>query len=226
MGFWLVPSLWGRDAHFIEKVSPFLSFCFWLCWVFVAVWVFLQLWRAVLLSSYGIKTKASTKRTRGGESWASHSGAQAGSCGAWAWLLHGMWDLPGSGIEPMSLALAGGFFTTEPPGNTEPFFSKLACIFRLGHVCKAGGPPSLTLSITDAWSDKWDRCWPLSVLSGRPDSASGKPVWSVGGAGGVRVQMGVPVLPAAFLPPAPQRLDAPLGLRLGQGTCQAFRISS
>ena len=28
-----------------------------------------------------------------------------------------MWDLPGSGIEPMTAALAGGFFTTEPPGK-------------------------------------------------------------------------------------------------------------
>ena len=27
------------------------------------------------------------------------------------------WDLPRSGIEPMSPALAGGFFTTEPPGK-------------------------------------------------------------------------------------------------------------
>ena len=26
-------------------------------------------------------------------------------------------DLPDSGIEPESLALAGGFFTTEPPGK-------------------------------------------------------------------------------------------------------------
>ena len=28
-----------------------------------------------------------------------------------------MWDLPGSGIEPVSPTLAGGFFTTEPPGK-------------------------------------------------------------------------------------------------------------
>ena len=28
-----------------------------------------------------------------------------------------MWDLPGSGIEPMSPTLAGGFFTTEPQGK-------------------------------------------------------------------------------------------------------------
>ena len=35
--------------------------------------------------------------------------------GAPAQLLHGMWDLPGSGIGPMSPELAGGLFTTEPP---------------------------------------------------------------------------------------------------------------
>ena len=28
-----------------------------------------------------------------------------------------MWDPPGSGIELVSPALAGGFFTTEPPGK-------------------------------------------------------------------------------------------------------------
>ena len=35
------------------------------------------------------------------------------SCGARALLLHGMWDLLGPGIELVSPALAGGFFTTE-----------------------------------------------------------------------------------------------------------------
>ena len=39
------------------------------------------------------------------------------SCGAQAWLLHSMQDLPGRGIKPMSPALAGGFFTTQPPGK-------------------------------------------------------------------------------------------------------------
>ena len=28
-----------------------------------------------------------------------------------------MWDLPGPGVEPMSPALAGGFYTTEPSGK-------------------------------------------------------------------------------------------------------------
>ena len=45
------------------------------------------------------------------------SRAQAYSCGAWTWLLCCMWNLPGPGIEPMLPALAGGFFTTEPPGK-------------------------------------------------------------------------------------------------------------
>ena len=39
-------------------------------------------------------------------------------CGAQAWLLCGMWDLPRSGIEPMCPALTGRFFTTEPLGKT------------------------------------------------------------------------------------------------------------
>ena len=40
-----------------------------------------------------------------------------GSCGTWAQLLQGIWDLPELGIEPVSPALAGEFFTTEPPGK-------------------------------------------------------------------------------------------------------------
>ena len=35
-----------------------------------------------------------------------------------AQLLHGMWDLPGPGLEPVSPALAGGFLTTVPPGKS------------------------------------------------------------------------------------------------------------
>ena len=32
---------------------------------------------------------------------------------------HGPWDLPGPGLKLMSPALAGGFFTTEPPGKLQ-----------------------------------------------------------------------------------------------------------
>ena len=37
------------------------------------------------------------------------------SCAAWAYLLRGMWDLSGPGIEPVSLALQGIFLATGPP---------------------------------------------------------------------------------------------------------------
>ena len=38
-----------------------------------------------------------------------------------------MWDLASPGIEPMSPALAGGFFTSEPPGKFKIFFLTLVC---------------------------------------------------------------------------------------------------
>ena len=42
-------------------------------------------------------------------------------CGAWAELSHGRWGLPRPAIEPVSPALAGGFFTAEPPGKAVDF---------------------------------------------------------------------------------------------------------
>ena len=46
------------------------------------------------------------------------------SCGAQAWLLRGMWGLPRPGNELVSPALAGGFFTTEPPGKPNKLLKK------------------------------------------------------------------------------------------------------
>ena len=34
------------------------------------------------------------------------------------WLPCSMWDLPGPRVEPVSTSLAGGFLTTEPPGQS------------------------------------------------------------------------------------------------------------
>ena len=39
------------------------------------------------------------------------------SCGIQALLLDGMWDLPGSGIKPISPVIAGGFFTLSQRGG-------------------------------------------------------------------------------------------------------------
>ena len=48
------------------------------------------------------------------------------SRGTWAWLLQSMWHLPGSGVKPMSPALAGGFFTTSTTWDAFPFkFNRL-----------------------------------------------------------------------------------------------------
>ena len=44
-------------------------------------------------------------------------------CGTRAELLCSVWDLPGPGIEPVTPALAGGFFTTEPSGKPPNSFS-------------------------------------------------------------------------------------------------------
>ena len=37
-------------------------------------------------------------------------------------MLHSMRDRPGSGIEPASPAVTGGFFTIEPPGEPRSGF--------------------------------------------------------------------------------------------------------
>ena len=54
------------------------------------------------------------------------------SCGSRAQLLHGMWDLPRPGLEPVSPALAGRFSTTVPPGK--PIFllewALVVCVFQ------------------------------------------------------------------------------------------------
>ena len=51
------------------------------------------------------------------------------SCGTQAKLLHCVWDLPGPGIEPPSLALQGGFLTTGPPGKPPDH------VYFLSHIC-------------------------------------------------------------------------------------------
>ena len=89
-----------------------------------------------LLSSCGMRASRCHHVSRCGaralDTWAPAVAAQTlesrlGSRGVWTYLLpcgslwdlpeRGMWDLPGPGIEPMSLALAGGFLPTRPPGK-------------------------------------------------------------------------------------------------------------
>ena len=68
-----------------------------------------------------------------------------------------MWDPPRSGLEPVSLALAGGFLTTVPPGKSQnPWFFKdtctpvfIAALFTIARSWKQPKCPS-----TDEWIKK------------------------------------------------------------------------
>ena len=54
------------------------------------------------------------------------------SCGPWALLLCGMWDLPRPGLEPVFPALAGGFLTTVPPGKPSKYLLRILSMYQLG----------------------------------------------------------------------------------------------
>ena len=45
-----------------------------------------------------------------------------------------MWDLPGPGFEPVSLALAGGFLTTEPRGKPLTLYLEVEISWKAGEV--------------------------------------------------------------------------------------------
>ena len=46
-------------------------------------------------------------------------------------MLHGIWDVPGPGIEPMVPTLAGGFLSTAPPKKSCLFFKSTSFIISL-----------------------------------------------------------------------------------------------
>ena len=50
------------------------------------------------------------------------------SCGTQTYLFHDMWNLPRSGIKPVSLALVREFFTTEPQGSPIVLINKFRTI--------------------------------------------------------------------------------------------------
>ena len=52
-------------------------------------------------------------------------------CGIRVLLPCGMWDLPKSEIEPESPALAGRFFTTDPPGKPAIMIIRVSLIAQL-----------------------------------------------------------------------------------------------
>ena len=112
---------------YLLNILFYFIFYFWLCWVFVAVHGLslvassggCSLFRCAGFSLWWLLLLQSTDSRPAGFS---SCGSQAlehrcSSCGARAYLLCGMWDLPGPGLKPVSPALAGGFLTTAPPGK-------------------------------------------------------------------------------------------------------------
>ena len=88
--------------------------------------------------------------------WASHCGGfsccRAQVLGARALLYWGMWNLPEPGIEPMSPALVGRFFTIEPPGK--PLFIS-TFRWKISLVLPSWSPKGKTLSALALPSYQW-----------------------------------------------------------------------
>ena len=83
------------------------------------------------------------------------------NCGSRAQLLRGMWDLPRSGLEPVSPALAGRFSTTAPPGKPRLLFFK---DFSLGIsvLCH-----QISLQCPWKWPSLWVSCCQRSMVDHR-----------------------------------------------------------
>ena len=86
----------------------------WLCWVFISVRGL-----SLVVASGGHSSSWCAGPSLSRPLVAEHrlQMRRLSSCGSWAQLLRGMWDLPRPGLEPVSPALAGRFSTTAPPGK-------------------------------------------------------------------------------------------------------------
>ena len=127
--------LWRKkfeSAWIIANLSTFifiiLFIYFWLCQAFIAAQAFLQLLFAVHRFLIEVTFLVAEHELQGSQTSAV-AVCKLNSCGARAQLLHSTWNLSGSGVNPMSPALAGGFFTAEPPGK--PYFNLLIFLFFL-----------------------------------------------------------------------------------------------
>ena len=99
----------------------FIYFIFWLRWVVIAV-----LGLSAVAVSGGYSSLVATLHLLGvgslllstGSRYTGFSHCSVGTV-AVAHSLGCMWDLPGPGVEPVSLELQGQFLTTEPLGNPD-----------------------------------------------------------------------------------------------------------
>ena len=105
--------LCGNLARTFFFLINLFIYLFMLCWVFVSVRGL-----SLVAASRGHSSSRCTGLTVVASVVANRlQTRRLSSCGSRAQLLHGMWDLPRPGLEPMSPALAGRFSTTAPPGK-------------------------------------------------------------------------------------------------------------
>ena len=112
----------GSSGFSLSVTDPaflILNFC-----LFTYICLFTNIYLLIFLAALGLRRclqDFSSCGVRGFSccgAWApGHSGFS--NYGPRAYLLRGVWDPPGPGIEPMSSALAGGFLTTGPPGKSQ-----------------------------------------------------------------------------------------------------------
>ena len=115
-----------EDPFVFLKIKKKFFFCFWLCWVFTAAFgLSLVPAGSGSSSSWGLGSSLLWLFLLWGAGF-SHGGFS--SWGTRASLLHGMWNFPGPGIEPMSPALAGGFLPPAPlEKSQDPFLIEQQC---------------------------------------------------------------------------------------------------
>ena len=125
----LPPSLlFQRILSFFKFIYLFIYFCFWLCWVFVAVR------ELPLVAASGVTLRCSAQASHCSSFSCcracvlgvhfSSCGSRAlelrlSSCGAQAQLLCGMWESSWTRGRSCVPALAGGFSATVPPGKSQ-----------------------------------------------------------------------------------------------------------
>ena len=98
-------------------------------------------WASSSCGEQGLPSNCSRQTSRCGGFSRCRAGSRAcglSSCDAQAYLLHGIWDLLGSGIKPMSSVLEGGFLTAWPPGKLHMVVSFLLFLRNLHTVLHSG----------------------------------------------------------------------------------------
>ena len=122
------------DLLFFFFLKNFTLFIFWLCWVFVSVWGL-----SLVAASGGYSSSRRAGLSLSQPLAAEHrlQTRRLSSRGSRAQPLHGMWDPPRPGLEPLSPALTGRLSTTAPPGKPRLAFYILMC-FKL-HIILGKG---------------------------------------------------------------------------------------